>query len=253
MLEFEELKRIAGIKNLSMKNAEKDYLQDIILFNLYRKFKSELVFKGGTCLYKAFGLNRFSEDLDFTYVENRDIQNIIEKVVNDIELLNIKANIKEIKSYRNEMNVRILLNGPLYKGGKSTQCFIPLNISMKEKVCLDPLKKKINSVYTEIPSFDIFIMSDIEIVAEKVRAILTRDKPRDIFDLYFLLIHKKVILDYVLIEKKLSLYDLKFTKKEFEENLYRKKNMWDSDLRDFVMDTVPEFEEVCREIMEKFG
>ena len=66
MIKKEELLRIAALKGLPPRFAELDYLQDIALLGIYREFGSKLVFKGGTCLYKLYKLNRFSEDLDFT-------------------------------------------------------------------------------------------------------------------------------------------------------------------------------------------
>jgi predicted nucleotidyltransferase component of viral defense system len=63
MLNYEELENIAKLKRLSLKNGEKDYLQDLLLFIIYSNVGEELIFKGGTCLYKIYKLNRFSEDL----------------------------------------------------------------------------------------------------------------------------------------------------------------------------------------------
>ncbi len=44
---------------------EKDYFQDLLLYQLYKQ-TNQLVFKGGTALYKFYQLPRFSEDLDFS-------------------------------------------------------------------------------------------------------------------------------------------------------------------------------------------
>lgn len=44
----------------------KEYLQDVILYAIYNNSSlKSLIFYGGTCLRKVFGLNRLSEDLDF--------------------------------------------------------------------------------------------------------------------------------------------------------------------------------------------
>jgi len=65
MIKKDELKKIADSKRLSMANTEKDYLLDILLFNISHELGNTLVLKGGTSLYKLYNLNRFSEDLDF--------------------------------------------------------------------------------------------------------------------------------------------------------------------------------------------
>ncbi len=60
MLSLKELEDSARLKRLSLINAEKDYLQEVILSSIYSFVGRELVFKGGTCLYKLYKLNRFS-------------------------------------------------------------------------------------------------------------------------------------------------------------------------------------------------
>ena len=67
MLSAEELSETARIKGIKNKGyAEKDYILDIVLLLISRNTKDELVFKGGTCLYKFYKIARFSEDIDFT-------------------------------------------------------------------------------------------------------------------------------------------------------------------------------------------
>src|SRR3989344_7011168 len=174
MLNYKELESIAKLKKLGLANAEKDYLQDVVLFSLYSNIGKDMVFKGGTALYKIYKLNRFSEDLDFTINNKIDIEKISGRVISDLMLLNIKGKIKEIKEFGGEITVRFLLNGPLYRGSKETQCFIPLNISKREHTLLEPKKELIISLYKEIPNFEVFVMQEREILAEKVRAIFQR-------------------------------------------------------------------------------
>ena len=55
---------------------EKDYLQDLILYNIYKTTKNAFVFKGGTALSKVYHTDRFSEDLDFTLQYFNDFNNL---------------------------------------------------------------------------------------------------------------------------------------------------------------------------------
>lgn len=250
MLSYKELEEISKLKKLSLTNAEKDYLQELVLFSIYSSISKELIFKGGTCLYKIYKLNRFSEDLDFTSTTQKlDIKSIAKSVISDLELLNIKSRIKEIKEYRNEINVRLLLNGPLYKGSKQTQCFIPLNISMKENIVLEPKKESIIPFYKEIPNFELFVMGEKEILAEKVRAILTRQKPRDLYDTWFLVTKKNVAFDADLINKKLSLYNLNFDFKEFTERIEKMRRLWQVDLKNLIIGELQEFDKIKKELI----
>src|SRR3989344_2458817 len=99
MLSYNELENIARLKSLSLINAEKDYLQDLILFSVYSIIGNELVFKGGTALYKIYKLNRFSEDLDFTLTKKIDIEKMTRKLISNLSLININSIIKEMSEY----------------------------------------------------------------------------------------------------------------------------------------------------------
>jgi len=250
MLNYDELVNIGRLKRLSPINTEKDYLQDIVLLSIYSRVGNELVFKGGTCLYKVYGLDRFSEDLDFTLSKKYTIKKLTENIIRDIDLFNIKCRIKEIKEYKNEINVRMLFNGPLYRGSKAMQCFIPLNISLREKIVLDAKKETIRPIYREVPTFDVFAMREEEILAEKIRAILTRDKPRDVYDLWFLLKYKGISINLKLVDKKLKYYDIIFNRKDLIDGIKRKKQLWNSDLKNLIIGELPDFDEVVRGVSD---
>ena len=148
-------------------------------------------------------------------------------------------------------NIKFLFNGPLYRGNKETQSFIPLNISLKERVLLEPKKEMIVSMYREIPSFEVFALQEKEIVAEKVRAILTREKPRDVYDLWFLITKKQVVFDVDLINKKLRLYNLKFNLNKFIKVIEAKKNLWNMDLKNLIIHELPNFAIVKSDIISR--
>lgn len=251
MLSLDELEKIAQLKGLSIKNAEKDYLQDLILFTIYSQLGEELIFKGGTCLYKIYKINRFSEDLDFTLNEEININKFTNQIISNLNLLSIVAKIKETTEYRNQTNIKLLINGPLYRGNKQNQCFIPLNISKREKIMLEPRREYLFSLYKEITTFQAFTMQEKEILAEKVRAIFTRMKPRDIYDLWFLLHVKKVDFDVQLINQKLSLYNLSFNKDFLINRIEDMKNLWLIDMKNLIFGSLPEFKIVKKEILNE--
>ena len=67
-------KRFVGVSDATLKVLLKERLQDYVLGFIYNhKEYGKLVFYGGTCLRKLFGLNRLSEDLDFENVESIDL------------------------------------------------------------------------------------------------------------------------------------------------------------------------------------
>src|SRR3989344_6778008 len=104
MITLDELKKIARMKGISkLGYEEKDYLLDVALFSLSKNTKNELVFKGGTCLYKFYKINRFSEDIDFSAVKDIDLDALIRKIIIDMSLFGIESAIKEKKEKYNSI------------------------------------------------------------------------------------------------------------------------------------------------------
>jgi hypothetical protein len=102
-------------------------------------------------------------------------------------------------------------------------------------------------VYTDLAPYLVTMMNPEEILAEKIRAIMTRNKARDIFDARFL-IAKKIAVNIELANKKLEYYDMKFEKEAFIESLRNKKRIWENELKPLV-GYVPDFEKTVDETM----
>lgn len=164
----------------------------------------KLIFKGGTCLYKIYKLDRFSEDLDFDAEKGIKVENIIKKSLYNLSLLGINSSIKFLDSFEKGVNVGINFKGPLYDGTKESTCFLLLNISTRQKPVLQPKLERISSIYKEFPDFDVFIMDPKEILAEKIAAIHEREKSRDVYDAWFLLKNMSVEFDKTLVKKNLK-------------------------------------------------
>lgn len=241
-----ELTRIAETKHLTIRNAEKDYLLELLLFSLSDD-KRSLVFKGGTALYKFYNLNRFSEDIDFDMIGKRfDADKMIKKIIRNLELTGMQRTLYEKTDYSNETNIRFIIRGPLYDGNKNSMSRVTLNISKRERP-ISSLNKLLVATYPEIPSFELTVLDEQEIAAEKIRCILTREKPRDIYDLWFLS-KKGIEMDISLVNKKLKIYRLTFDLKAFLERVNEKRNMWKRDLQGLIIGTLPEFNVITNEI-----
>lgn len=239
--ELEEYARLRGMKNLGQ--AETDYFQNILLFVIYQNFGSEIVFKGGTALSKCYGLNRFSEDLDFTCKKDFDFKTIEE----GIKRFKIDFKIEE-EIFERSKSYIIRVNGPLYIGNKNSACKLILDFSFREDVIIKPVIKSIGRFLEEIPSFDVYVMAEEEISAEKIRAVLTRNKARDVYDLYFL-VGRGLKLNKELVDKKLEYYKKTFDKKEFIKAIKDKKEIWKSELSGLI-ENVPDFNEVSSKVLE---
>lgn len=252
MLDSDELSEVARLKRLTPANAELDYLQELLLFGLYSEVGPELVFKGGTCLYKLHKLSRFSEDLDFTLSRKTDLEEVVQRTVDRMRFLGVSGSVKEVKKHPREINFRILFRGPLYRGSRESLCFVPLNVSLRERVALAPERMTISSMYREIPSFDVFSMRAEEILAEKARAILTRNKPRDLYDMWFLL-GRGIPMHLGLVNRKLAAYGIKFDAKKFVGRIEKLAKLWRIDLKNLVIGELPEFETVKNSIIKSIG
>ena len=241
--ELEEYARLRGIKNIGQ--AETDYFQNILLFIIYQNFGNEIIFKGGTALSKCYGLDRFSEDLDFTCKNNLDFKTIKE----GLKRFKLDFEIEEEKFERSRTYI-IKIKGPLFNGNKNSLCRIILDFSFREEILINPLIKNIGRFLEEIPSFDVYVMSREEILAEKVRTILTRNKSRDVYDLYFL-VESGLKPNKNLINKKLEYYKIEFNEKEFVKAIKNKKEIWKSELSGLIKN-VPNFNIVLNKILERF-
>jgi len=251
MIKREELLSMASLKGLPPRFAELDYLQDIALLGIYREFGNKLVFKGGTCLYKLYKLNRFSEDLDFTAEKGFKPRDFFAHLPNLFSLFNINCSVK-VEPFQRSLNIYIEINGPLYDGRKESRSRIILNISSREKVFSPSLRIPYNSLYQEVRPFDIYAMEEKEILAEKVRAVYQREKARDVYDIWYLLNVKKIQIDFMLIQKKLSHINLKFSKDTFLKKIHERKNNWQTDLSVILSGQPLPFSQAEEEIKQHF-
>lgn len=249
MLNRKDLEKFRVILGFNIGQLEKDYLQHLFLLFLSRNIKDELVFKGGTAMQKVYSLNRFSEDLDFTLVKEINTEKLIEKISSNITNFGLTTKYELINTKKGK-NYRLRIKGPLFDGTEKTIASLRIEISERKDIILTPDLKVIIPIYTDMQPYIVLVMSIKEILAEKVRAILQREKARDIFDLFFLL-KKGASVDYELIQKKNDIYNVKFTKKLFFERLELGENIWKEELSRYVT-LLPNFSEVIHEIKRHF-
>ncbi len=249
MINRKELEETAGIKRLSLGYAEKDYLQDLILFSISKNTKDEMVLKGGTCLYKFYKLDRFSEDLDFSLANEIDTDKLFKGVIRDLKAFGIEAKILEKKKVFNSVLASFRIFGPLYSGGDQSACRIRIDINLKSEVVLKPELMRLISAYRDVPTCFVQVMKEKEILAEKVRAILTRNYARDVYDLYFLL-EKGIEIDLELVNQKMRYYNEIWNPEKFSQRLQEKKPLWEKELKPLLRE-LPEFEEVVKTIKKE--
>ena len=246
--ELLETAKLKGISNAGY--AEKDYLLELLLFSLAKNTKQELIFKGGTALYKFYKLERFSEDLDFSEAGMTDIDTLIKKTLLDLSRFRVETESFKVREPFDTVLITFRTKGPLYDGRSQTLSSLRVDINRKSAVELKPLRLRLASLYTEIPPFYMLVMQEREILAEKIRAIIARNKARDLFDA-FALIEKGTEVDSDLIEKKLKYYSLEFSKKGLSGAIDKKQNLWANELK-HLLNEAPSFIDVKRKVLSVF-
>lgn len=233
--------------NGNVGHMERLYLQDIVLHSIYHETVDELVLKGGTALFKLYNLDRFSEDLDFTAIDRIEYDSLMKSVERDFE--NFGMDVDDIEKNEDgiSFSARISVKGPLYSGTRISMSYIRIEVNKRASVSESAVRRYTPN-FPDIPSFDLVVLSEREIVAEKIRAICTRNRPRDVYDLYHLL-KKGVEIDRGLVEKKLAYYGRAYDPPKILNKAKEKKRSW-QDLDNLTYSTLPEFDQVIH-LIEK--
>ncbi len=250
MLSREEMLGYVGFYNKYQ--VEKDYLQHLVLAQLYSNITNELIFKGGTALQKAYALNRFSEDLDFelNLVEDNKESIVFDRIERGLNSINNFYNAEYKKETKNiSITYKLRIKGPLYERPQSIQTIL-LEISTRDAVLKKPETILITPLYKDLRPYFANVMSIDEMLSEKVRAIFNRKKARDLYDLYFIL-YKGAIVNIEYINKKLEHYNKNFSKKEFARNINLLEKGWNIELS-ILMKTVPDFKIIKEYVLDKF-
>lgn len=139
----------------------------------------KVYFKGGTALRLAYGSPRFSEDLDlsvFRSIKEKEFKDWAKKIVKTFS--QIKISDLESKFYTHSAELKI------------SEDYLPRNFSIKIKIS----KRKVNYLYSlrMLTSMvtNIQVLANVEeleeILKEKLAALASRKKGRDLFDIWFI-------------------------------------------------------------------
>lgn len=241
IITFDELKNISGKTGFDITLLEKDFLLTYLLY-LIKDVKG-MYFKGGTALNKIFlDHARLSEDLDFTLVG---------------KLSEVETNIKEklkgtifdkiTHDKRVEKFVRLIVHYKLFHDAGTI--FIDLN--EKAKLLKKPERHIVHHFYNEnLPRFSVNTLGEKEMIAEKIAASIGRNKPRDHFDIYSIIVHK-LPMDMDMVKKKCEQSDHEFSIIKMFNRAKKLKNRWDEDMMSLLTEDVS-FETVMKTLASHF-
>ncbi len=264
--EIQQKARAVGVRDQQI---EKDYVLSWILFGIsqHEELSKSIVFKGGTVLKKFYFENyRFSEDLDFTFLEN-DASTISAQASNEqvfewfnqtFEFIKEKANIPLEIIDNNEhkdggINFYISFTGPL--GGQGSNKRVKVDISRSEQLVFDPVMKNAFIDYTDLYDYQLLCYPLEEVLVEKMRSVMQRMQARDFYDLWYLLEEHGMNVEFYVNEFRTKCESKNLRAEAFitklTDRLPQYKGRWESSLQEQIKD-LPEFEQVKREVLRHF-
>lgn len=217
---------------------ERDYCLAWFLFGLaHSPLRELLVFKGVTALRRChFKDYRFSEDLDFTLVEERPLDDVLDQLDDIFEWILDESGIefglgKQEDPHENNYTFYLTYVGPL--PGKAKE--VKVDISFRETI-LQPIEElPIIQTYDKYSDFiddaTILVYSLNEVVIEKICALHSpaRNEPRDLYDIYYLTEDEGVEIDFLIddVDEKLKFKGSSLDERrgQFEKKESRLKNL----------------------------
>ncbi len=243
MLTRAQIQRLAQRHRIGMQVQEQDYLQHLLLSLLYTRSQA-LVFKGGTALRLVLRGNRYSEDLDFNGPDDVDfLRHLWRDVVADLGDFGVQAEVRNEWASDVGYSFDVSYQGPLYDGRDRSKGKVRVDVNRRPEA-VETQRELVTSEYDDVRPFVVTVLTPEHLLAEKIRALLVRGKPRDLYDVW-LLLGQGVLLDRALIERKLALYEMSFDAEVLDEALARVRADWERDLRPLLPQFVT-YEDVMR-------
>ncbi len=190
---------------------EKDYVLGWLLaaIGLHEDVATTWVLKGGTCVKKCFfETYRFSEDLDFSllpeaaYSEESIKETLREltDLAHELSGIEFSAEAIAVRSRADRLGQttfegKIGYKGPLAVPGWPRVLF---DITQYEPVVNEPVLRPILHPYPDAPLPDGALVSTYsleELIAEKTRALYERSRPRDLYDVVYILTNSGEMID----------------------------------------------------------
>lgn len=248
---------------------EKDYALSYLLAGIASipDLRELLVFKGGTCLRKAyFAGYRFSEDLDFTARQPLACAVLLDGLTAAVDVMasrllhfgpievSVAEELHRAPHPRAQCVFRVRVRFPWMRG---LDCSLKVEISTQEPLLADSVERPlIHELPDETLDVAIAAYHLEEIAAEKLRAFLQsrdhgwpRNRPRDLYDLWYLYHQQSESVNWRsvkdLLEGKAAAYGIAFAGPEDlsdERVLAGIQRDWQPQLANFVVD-LPSFAE----------
>lgn len=251
---------------------EKDYMLSWILQGVaqHEQLSNTIVFKGGTVLKKIyFDDYRFSEDLDFTLLNNdastgsaqatneqifawfkETFNYVLEEANIRLEIINPDFHQDKHEHEDGGINFYISYVGPL--GGQGNNKKVKVDISRSEKLEFKPEMKTVLLEYSDLTEHQLLCYPLEEVLVEKMRTVMQRMQARDFYDIWYLLEQHNMDVNFYLKEFANKCSNKKLNPADFltklAERLPQYKGRWESSMKEQIQN-LPDFDQVEREVM----
>ena len=245
----ELIKKLARKQKVPIGTMEKDYAVTGILFLISQFSKIDrMAFKGGTALKKVHCPDsRFSEDIDFTcmYDVSEELHSLLDDKKKDLDF--VITHIRKAPTHKDSRKLKVS-----YLGYTNHPNSVGIDLSLRGDIQQKPRSFKAVHSYSAIPAFNITSMTIEEIMAEKVRAVVHSRAPRHLYDLNYLLT-KQIPLNPKMVRDKMALYGEDFDIEKFRKSADKMKEDWIPDLRSFLSQALPPFDDVSASVLQKIS
>ena len=192
-----ELEKVARETSFIRDNLEKVIrLSNILEFLVSNdNLKGKVVLKGGTAInLTVFDMPRLSVDIDLDYCINSDKDTMMaDKTIIGQEILGyMQSNGYTLHpSSKNTHALDSMVFSYLNAGGNNDNIKIEINYMMRTHI-LEPLTTKTSIPFIE--EVDVYALSPLELFGSKIKALIERAAPRDMYDVNRM-IQKKILKD----------------------------------------------------------
>ena len=194
MLTRTQIQRLAQRNHIGMQAQERDYLQHLLLMLFYARSQA-LIFKGGTALRLVYRGARYSEDLDFSAlisgepvaapVRIAELRGLWQAVVADLRDFGAEGELRNVWEGEVGFSFDVSYQGPLYDGRDRSKGKVRVDVSLRGEPSATR-RELVRSEYDDVRPFVVTVLSPEHLLAEKVRALLVRAKPRDLYDVWLM-------------------------------------------------------------------
>jgi len=232
VLTLSEIKRYAFVRNIrsGIRRIFLDYVQDKFMFYFAQIYDLSFVWKGGTVLFKYYGSQRFSEDLDLASSKRINL----DRVIAMLESEGFEISHSKVRWTGNVIYAKYEVRHPFELLSTSVR----INISVFGSIG-DYHKIRFISPYPDIPEFDVLVVSPQKILSDKLEALMTRRKPRDLYDIIYIL--RKYNITVRIPSNKKDVY------MEAIKEIGKKWSL----LKEYVLVVLPKFSQIKNEFLRR--